>query len=984
MQRYIQGRLGKGTFSFISRLRHAFKTANKKTVAKNLILGLCAGLLFSVIVIGGTFAWYAKDLPNPNALLERDIPQSTKIYDRTGTHLLYEIALEQKRTLVTLDDISPQIVQATITAEDRNFYSHHGFSLKGYLRAFRIYVTTFGKTKTGGSTITQQFVKKAVLTSEKKVSRKIKELILSIAIEQIYSKDQILQMYLNEIPYGSTNYGIESAAKTYFGKSANEVTLAEAATLAALPQLPTVYLNNPDLLNERRDWILDGMVEQGYIKREEADAAKLEDTTIVYKTGSIEAPHFVLWVKSLLEEEYGERLVETGGLNVITSLDYDKQGLAEKAIENGINTYGTSYGFSSAGMVSMNPKTGEVLAMVGSPDYFNNDIDGQVNVTLQPLQPGSSIKPLIYAAAFEKGYTPNTLLWDTTTAFPTVTGNYEPKNYDGREHGMVTMRKALQGSLNIPAVKTLYLVGINNAIKFLQRLGYTTIDDPSKVGLSMVLGGTEVTVLEHTAAYSVFANNGVYHEPVAILKVTEPDGTVLKEWKTEENKGEQVIDSNLAATMSNVLSDNGARAYIFGSNNWLVLPGRPSAAKTGTTNEYKDAWTMGYTPSLMTGVWVGNADGTKMRGAADGSKVAAPMWNEYMRNALNGTPVESFPEAKIPETGKRVLDGKIPGTTITIDTASGKLATDRTPDRYKKEIVCGEYHSILHYINREDPLGPDPEDPASDPDYTAWEAGVDGYLSRHNANLPEGESPLVNCKPPTEEDDIHTENNAPTVEIREPDNGEGVERSFSIRLNIETRRPFDRVEYAIDGSYVASSTNEDGGILSLPGWVGAGEHTLTATVYDDVDNSGSDTVRIDVEGEGSTGAFRITNPFNGQTIEKSSTNYTLAVEVPNPEEIITLSVIARNLWTGVQTTIATTNSPAPITTLPWTLPEAGDYLLEAQGSTNDGGVLETTPVTVYIRNLSADGGIVEGITDTTEEVIPDTNNGGNTPNGPKN
>jgi 1A family penicillin-binding protein len=952
MQRYIIGRAPKGFSALLTRFKHDFRKADKKTLTKNVLLASLALILFGVIIFGGLFAWYAKDLPNPNALLNRDVSQSTKIFDRTGTHLLYEIAPDQKRTLVPIENISPLIQKATITAEDRDFYKHHGFSVTGYLRAIRIYVLSLGRVKTGGSTITQQFVKKAILTSEKKLSRKAKELILSVIIEQRYSKDQILQMYLNEIPYGSTNYGIESAAQTYFGKSAKDVDLAEAATLAAIPQSPTRYMNNPDLLKERKEWILNGMVEEGYATREEADAAIAEDSAIDFTISDIQAPHFVLWVKSLLETTYGSKQVETGGLNVITSLDFDKQKAAETAVTNGVATYGPTFGFTGAGLVSLDPKTGEILAMVGSPDYFNNEEQGQVNVTLQPLQPGSSIKPIVYAAAFEKGYTPNTIVWDVKTSFPTPTGAYNPQNYDGGEHGPVTLRKALQGSLNIPAVKTLYLVGIDEAVKFAQRLGYTTLNDKSQIGLSMVLGGILVTPLEHTAAYATFADNGTYHAPVAILKVTEPNGNVLEEWKADDHKGEQVIDKNLAAEVSNVLSDNNARTYVFGARNWLTINGRPVAAKTGTTNEYKDAWTMGYTPSLVAGVWVGNSDGTKMKGAADGSKVAAPIWNEYMKNALNGTAVEQFPAATIPVTGKAMLDGKVPGTAVTIDTSTGKLATELTPDRYRKSVMCGEYHTILRYVDRKDPLGGVPSNPEKDPYYSVWENSIQDYIARHNASLKPGEKALENCTVPTEEDDVHTKKNQPEVRISSPGNSDSVSRTFPVTLFSSTKRGFNRVEYSIDDSYVTTSTNMDGETITLPGWVGSGTHTLTVTLYDDVDNAGKDSVKISVSEAGSEGSFRITNPFNNQTIEKSETTYSIAVEVPRAGDLVSLSVIAKNIWTGAETVVGTTTSPAAISSFAWTLPDAADYTLEARATTKSGSTEETAPIRVRLRDTA--------------------------------
>ncbi len=948
MQKFTQGQIKKGLQAIPERVRRVWRNTSKKVLLKNIFLAGLAGGLFSIILVAGTFAWYAKDLPNPNGLAAREVSQSTKIYDRTGTHLLYQIALNGKRTLVTLDQIPDSVKNATIASEDRAFYSHHGFTVKGMARAI-----IYGGQRGGGSTITQQLVKNAILTNERSLTRKLKELILSVALEQIYSKDQILQMYLNEIAYGSANYGIEAAAEQYFGKSAKDLTLAESATLAGIPQRPTTYVNNPDLLKDRRDWILNGMVDEGFVTREEADAAIAEDTTLTIKVTNLDvAPHFVLWVKSLLEDKYSTKLVETGGLRVITTLDYDKQVLAESAVTDGVEKNGPKFGFTDAGLLSLDPKSGQIYAMVGSADYFNDEIEGQVNVTIQPLQPGSSIKPIIFAAAFEKGYTPNTLIWDNNTTFATATGPYSPKNYDFGEHGSVSMRKALQGSLNIPAVKTLYLVGIDNAVKFAQRLGYSTLTDSSQIGLSMVLGGAEVKMIDHAAAYGVFANGGVYHAPTAILRVEHPDGSVLEEWKAEEHQGERVLDSNLAAVMSNVLSDNDARAYVFGTNNWLTVSGRPTATKTGTTNEYKDAWTMGYTPSLVAGVWVGNADGTKMNKAADGSQVAAPIWNQYMKNALNGTPVEAFPKANIPQTGKDVLDGKMPGTAVTIDTASGKLATELTPERFRKEVMCGAYHDILHFVDRNDPTGPVPEKPERDQNYKVWEANLLDYITRHNAKLKEGEKPLENCTAPTEYDDVHTQENKPTISLLSPTNDMSVGRAFSTQIGVELKRSFSRVEYAVDGVYVATSFSTNGANIVLPGWVARGSHALSATVYDDVDNNQTATSIISVVEDGNQGEFSITNPFNGQTIERSTAVYPVIVEVPRATDYATLTVMARNVLTGDVLPIGTITSPPSIASVAWTLPAAGDYTLEAQATSITGQVLESTPVRVYVREAA--------------------------------
>lgn len=936
---------------------------DRKTILKNLVLLAIALGLFGGLVVLAMFAWYSKDLPDPGTLLDRTVAQATKIYDRTGEHLLYEIYGEENRTIVKMQEgfckddegfatdpngIPLFIAQAVLTAEDRAFCEHNGFTFKGVFRA----VIFLGK-RGGGSTLTQQLVKNAILTNEQHLSRKIKELILSVALEQKYSKDEILQIYFNEIPYGSTYYGIQTAAQNFYGKTVNELTLAEGATLAGLPQLPTYYINNPDELKARRDWILTSMAELGYITTEEADAAKTTDTPLQIDTeGAFVAPHFVMWVKGMLEEMFGTSAVETGGLSVITTLDYDKQVYAEEAVDHGVETYGESYGFQNAGLLAQNPRTGEILAMVGSPDFNNDEIDGQVNVTLQPLQPGSSIKPIVYTAAFEKGYTPNTLLWDVNTTFATETTPYTPYNYDGGEHGMISLRSALQGSLNIPAVKTLYLVGIDNAIAFAQRLGYTTFTDRSRIGLSMVLGGAEVTMIDHVGAYSTLANNGTHHDYQALLRVEDADGNELYAFDESKATGESVLDANIAAITSNVLSDNGARTYIFGASNYLTLSDRPVAAKTGTTNNYKDAWTVGYTPSLTAGVWVGNADGTLMHAGADGSKIAAPLWNEFMKRSLQGTSVESFPSPSVPTTGKSILDGQMQTTTVTIDRASGKLATDRTPESYRETLTCGEFHTILQYIDPTDPLGAAPENPEADAQYLAWETGIQAYIAAHNASLEPGEIALETCTAPTEEDDVHVKKNEPFIEIDSPDNNDTVGRDFTVRYDSKVRRSFGRVEFLVDGTYVGSSNSMDEEDVRLPSWVDAGRHKLTAVVYDDVDNSASDEITINVDESAVEGTITLTNPFDGQTITKSSelSTYTVVVEIPSSTSLVALSISVTELTTGITTPIASYVAPSAIVSASWILPASdGSYTLSAQGTLSDGSRIDARSVTVVVN-----------------------------------
>ncbi len=943
--------------------RKILSPLKKPGVLKNLILIIVALVLLGSIALLGMFAWVSRDLPDPNNLTTRAIPQATKIYDRTGEHLLYEIYGEENRTVVKMQagfcnddpnfEVDPAgiplfMTQAVLTAEDRKFCSHGGFSVTGLTRAL-----IFGGSRGGGSTLTQQLVKNAILTNERSLTRKIKELLLSVALERKYSKDEILQIYFNEIPYGSTYYGVQSAAQNFYKKDVKDLTLAEAATLAGLPQLPTYYINNPDALKERRDWILTNMAELGYITAEEAEAAKATDTPVraadpegTDDTGSL---HFVLWVKELLinQLELTEREVEQGGLKVITTLDYDKQKFAEEAVKANLEAQSATYGFNNTGLIGMDPKTGQILSMVGSADYFNDEIDGQVNVTLRPLQPGSSFKPIVYAAGFERGYTPNTLLWDVDTIFSTPTGPYHPFNYNLKENGVVSVRKALQGSLNIPAVKMMYLVGYDYALDFAERLHYTTFTDRSAFGLSVVLGGAEVELLEHTAAYAAFANDGVYHEPVAILKVQDANGNVLSEWKADD--GEKVMEPNIARILSNVLSDDASRAYIFGSGGKLTLPGRPVATKTGTTNNNKDAWTMGYTPSLVAGVWVGNTNGTTMKAHADGSFVAAPVWNDYMRRSLEGSAVEAFIAPQIDTTGKAVLDGVPPQQTVIIDKSSGLLATERTPARLREEKVCGEYHEILHYVDRSDPRGSVPSDPSKDPYYQPWEDSLAAYIVRYNEKKKPEEPALEVCVVPTESDDLHVERNVPEITLLSPSGGDDVGRTFDVNLEADSRRGVVRIEYSIDGTVIRTSSNTSGTNLTLPSWVQKGRHTFTATAYDDVDNSASAQVNINVTEAGSLQSIKITNPFANQTIEKTGVPYVVVIEVPSAALVSSITLNAQDTVTGVSEVVTSIVSPSSLVTINWTLGAEGEYLLAATAVMQDGTTVDATPVKVLVK-----------------------------------
>ncbi len=961
--------------------RARWKKILNRTFIKNALLAALAVTILGSIVVLASFAYVSRDLPDPNSLRDREVSQTTKIYDRTGEHLLYEIHGEKDRTLVKLqqgfcsaDDpklekdpngIPLFAVQATIAAEDHSFCSHGGFSITGLARA-----VLFAGSRGGGSTLTQQLVKNAILTGERTLTRKIKELILSIEIEQRYSKDEILQIYFNEIGYGSSYYGIQSAAENYFGKQVKDLTLAEAATLAALPQRPTTLANNPDLLKERRDWILGQMADAGFISTDERDAAMATDTPITVKTlTDITAPHFVVYVKQLLEDKYGQRDVEEGGLKVITTLDYDKQLMAEQAVADGVDNNKDRYGLTTAGLVALDPKNAQVLAMVGSRDFFDDSIDGQVNVTIQPLQPGSSFKPIVYSLGFAKGYTPNTILWDVKTNFP-LPGqpDYSPNDYDLKERGPVTVRYALQNSLNIPAVKMLYLVGVDNAIDYAQSLGYTTFEDRSNFGLAIVLGGAEVKLLEHANAYATFADDGVYHDTVAILKVEDANGNTLEEWK--ENEGRQAVNQNVARMITNVLADNNARADVFGVSSNLQLGGRPVAAKTGTTNDYKDAWLLGYTPSLVAGVWAGNADHHAMT-KGGGANAAGPIWNAFMKSALDGTPVESFTPPAIPVTGKPVLDGQMAGTTVTIDKASGKLATEYTPPAYRETKTFAEYHTILQYVDKNDPLGPPPADPTSDPYYQPWEAGILDWITRKEA---ETGIVLESGAAPTESDDVHVPGNFPTVTIETPSQDQSFDdRNLTVAVNASAPRGVRRVEFYLDGFYLGSDSFAPYELTTvIPNTIGRGYHTVKVTAYDDVDNTGSASVGIKLNTDGTATGMEILNPKNGETIERIQSNYTVVVSIDRPTDYSSVSVYAEPLGGGGSTLVGSIASPtSPFLTMDWTLPTDGDWVLTAHA---DGmsGALDTAGIIVHVTSPATAAAPADETAATTDTTTDET------------
>jgi 1A family penicillin-binding protein len=631
---------------------------------------LLALLIAGLIGLG----YLIQQLPSPTKLSSDDnYAVSSQIFDRDGK-LLYEIYADENRVPIKLEELPDHVSQATIAIEDKKFYKHFGLDVQGILRALRNNLQT--ESLEGGSTITQQLVKNALLSPEKTISRKAKEAVLAILTEIIYPKDKILEMYLNYISYGGTSVGIEAAAQRYFDKPAKDLTLPEAALLAGLPQAPSRYSpfgSNPEIAKKRQAQVLRRMVEDGYISQKEADQAQKENLDYALSQSEIKAPHFVFYVRDLLYEKYGVEKVETGGLRIQTSLDLDIQQAAQASVSAEVKRLAErNYQVGNGAAVITKPNTGEILAMVGSKDYFNQEDDGQVNVTLASRQPGSSIKPLMYATTFqEKSLNPGTILLDIPTCFgipnqPT----YCPRNYDGTFKGMVTVRQSLGNSLNIPAVKALSTVGVETFMKQATKMGITTWNDPQNYGLSLTLGGGEVKMIDMAEAYGTLANQGVNVPLAPILKIEDYKDEILFELDPEQrkkdldylnnyenngSKGElkRVMERAPAYLVSHIMQDNQARQMAFGSRSELVIPDQVVSAKTGTTNDLKDNWTLGFTPEYLVISWVGNNDNTSMSRLASGVTGAAPIFNDLMSFILQGK------EATWQEKPSDVVSGQV-------------------------------------------------------------------------------------------------------------------------------------------------------------------------------------------------------------------------------------------------------------------------------------------------------------------------------------
>jgi len=918
----------------------------KKSFLKRLFrFGFLAGLFLMVAVFVYAVI-ISRNLPNPNQLLEREVAQSTKIYDRTGENILYEIHGDQKRTLIQLQDLPDYVKEATIAIEDKNFYKHGGFSVWAMLRT--VATDIIYRRSAGGSTLTQQFIKNAVLTPEKKISRKIKELVLAYRLEKKFSKDEILQMYLNEIPYGSNAYGVEAASQKYFGKQAKDLSLSEAAVLAALPQSPSRYSPygpNKDLLLGRKDYILDLMVEQNYISSEERDSAKQQEIVFKGPETNITAPHFVMYIKDILAEKYGEKMVEQEGLKIYTTLDLYKQKIAEEVIAERTKDYQKKYQANNASLVAIDPKTGQILAMVGSRDYFNEEIDGQVNVATRPRQPGSSMKPIVYASLFEKGYTPDTILYDVVTNFSTDPSNpYEPHNYNGQEMGPVKIRQALAGSLNIPAVKAIYLADINRVIDLAEKLGYTTLYPRNRFGLSLVLGGGEVKLLEHVNAYSAFARDGQLSPIISILKVEDKNGRVLEEYQPSEKK---VMDSKIARMINSILSDNEARAFIFGVKNFLTLGDRPVAAKTGTTNDYHDAWTIGYTPSLVAGVWVGNSNNDKMSGKADGSVLAAPIWHDFMARVLGDTPVESFKAPDDYKTGKNIVDGEPPAQKVLVDISTGLLATSSTPPELISEKQVFINHSILFYVDKDNPLGPQPSNPEKDPQFILWETAVQKWAEKNASS---------SSWLPGDADGLHNSENKPVIKIAAPLKNQTItETDLEIAIEASAPRGLNRIEYYLNGGLLETRWADTQPFSKSLSFLNNGYHELSVRACDDIENCSEERVNFNLLIPGNPidnkkNSIKLTSPTSGTALNSIDFPLNVSLEIGRPQRTAKVNLFRRPADGAAELIRTITAFPNENISASWeSAPNAGTYFLYAELRDWNGTVIKSNESSLTIK-----------------------------------
>jgi penicillin-binding protein 1C len=841
------------------------------TYIASFVLAAMVILFFGIIIV---FAYFSRELPSPNQLLERSFELSTRFYDRNG-ELIYEVYGDKNRTLITMRDISQDVVHATIAAEDSEFYQHQGYSVRGMARALRNTFT--GEGLQGGSTLTQQVIKNTLLSQERTLIRKIKEMILSLQLENRYSKDEIIQMYLNESPYGGQNYGIYSAAKAYFTKNPNELTLAEAAYLAGLPQSPSRYSQfglTPEAGIERKNYVLYLMHERGwvdakgkkyFISDEEYEQAKNEELKFQTSRIPLEAPHFVFYAKQYLSDILGEEMVERGGLRIKTTLDLKVQKMAQETVTSELEK-SKSLNVWNGAMVIINPKNSEILGMVGSKGYNLNPepencvsggtgvnsckFDPYVNVALSNRQPGSAIKPVTYAALLSQGYTAAMPFLDVPTSFEGSAPDkpYSPENYDGKFRGVVSLRKAFGNSLNIPAVKALKIAGINNMIDQAEKMGISTFKDRTRYGLALTLGGGETKLLELTGAYSVLAAKGIYRAPTPIIEVQDSSGNVV--W-TPGKVETRALDEKVAFLISDILSDDGARSDVFGTGSLLKIPGFTVAAKTGTTDDKRDNYALGFTPSIVVGVWVGNSNNEKMDPyIASGITGASPIWHKFMVEYLKDKKDEKF---EVPKDVEK----------MEVDTLTGGLPYEDMPKRtewfiksteptaksewYEKLEVCkidgrktneackaADETEINSFIRITDTL-------------SEWQSATDAWIKEEYKGEKKYFPPQMVSQLEFDGGEVSNKDNV-GVEIVVLHDGDNVPYQF--RLNIETSSYYDidKVKIYLGGEKVTEDTNEPFGYNFKLTTKDFGEKVFKAVATDEKGNEGKVEIKLNVGG----------------------------------------------------------------------------------------------------------------------------------------
>jgi len=819
---------------------------------------------FGAIGIASLVVWISLiDLPDFKAFEERKSLNSTKIYDKTGEILLYDTNKNVRRTEIPYEKMGESIKHAVVAIEDQKFYEHNGVRITSFIRAMYVNLVS-GSFSQGGSTITQQVVKNTLLNPKKTITRKIKEWVLAIKLERVLTKDEILAIYLNDAPYGGTIYGVQEASQSFFGKDPIDLTMAEAAYLAAIPQAPSYfspYGSHRTALDSRKNLVLLEMKTMGFLTDEEYSSATAEMVVFLQQAPKgIKSPHFVFYVEQYLEVKYGREMLNSGGLKVVTTLDWELQEKAEEIIERRALENEAAWGATNQALVAIDPKTGHIITMVGSRDYFDKDIDGNYNIATALRQPGSSFKPYVYATAFKEGYTPDTVLFDVPTEFQAscswngyaLAGRsqddcYSPSNYDGKYLGPIVLRNALGQSRNVPAVQLLYLVGVADSIKTARDMGITTLTDPERYGLTLVLGGGEVTLLDMVGAYGVFANEGIRQQTTGILRVEDKSGNILEEYLP---KPTMAIDRNVALTVSDILSDNVARTPLFGANSFLYFGGRDVAGKTGTTNSNRDAWLIGYSPSIAVGVWSGNNDNSTMK---KGSAISGPAWREYMDLAMVKYPSDSFPDPvydyKTDPTIKPIMRGVWQGgETFVIDTVSGKLATEFTPVETREERIIPNVHTTLHWIDKNNPRGPQPLNPTYDSQYENWEASVQNWWNQNKYLYG-----VLNQEIPTEYDDVHTSAGEITISFDENDNtitlNQNSEKSVSIKVG--AGESVDEISFSLNGRYLGKDTKAPytWTVSPVQADIGVGSYSLVATAIDKNFNKGYANLTVIVTGE---------------------------------------------------------------------------------------------------------------------------------------